>query len=204
MKSLMLSLVLVGSLGSMTSFAQAKKAAPAKEAEYKVDAASSKVVWVGKKVTGEHTGLVSVKSGSLKMNGKDLVGGEFVMDMTTINCTDLTDPKYNGDLVGHLKSPDFFDVANHPTSSLKIKSVSKLKGNTVKVVGDLTIKGITNEVTYNADVVDSAKTVNAKGKIIFDRTKYKIEYKSGKFVQNLGDKLIYDDVELNIEVVATK
>lgn len=194
MKSLLLSLVLFGSFSALA----------AKDADYKVDPAASKVVWLGKKVTGEHTGLVGVKSGTIKMNGKDLKGGEFEMDMTTINCTDLKDPKYNSDLVGHLKSPDFFDVAKHPTSTLKIKSVTKVKGNTVKVVADLTIKGITNEVAYNADVIDSPKTVNAKGKIVFDRTKYKIEYKSGKFFQNLGDKLIYDDVELNIDVVANK
>lgn len=193
MKSLMLSLVLLSSFSVM-----------AKEVTFTADSAASKVVWLGKKVTGEHTGVISLKSGNLKFDDKKFVGGEFEVDMSSITVTDLTDPKYNADLVGHLKSPDFFNSAQFPVSTLKIKSATKVKGSNYKIVADLTIKGISNEVTYNADVVDSAKSVSTKGKIIFDRTKYKIEYKSGKFVPNLGDKLIYDDVQLNVELVAKK
>lgn len=193
MRSLVLGLVLMSSVSVM-----------AKELTYNADPAASKVGWLGKKVTGEHSGLITLKKGSLKFNDKNFVGGEFEVDMTTISNTDLKDAKYNSDLVGHLKSPDFFNVAQFPAATLKIKSVSKVKGNNYKIVADLTIKGITNEVTYNADVVDSAKAISAKGKIIFDRTKYKIEYKSGKFVPNLGDKLIYDDVELSVDLAANK
>ncbi len=165
---------------------------------------SSKVVWLGKKVGGEHTGKVNVKSGSLTFDKKALSSGDMEIDMTSITCTDLTDPEYNGKLVGHLKSDDFFSTDKHPTSTLKIKSAKKAKGNTYDVVGDLTIKGITNEVAFKADVVESAKDVNVKAKLVFDRTKWKIEYKSGKIFQNLGDKLIHGDVELNVDLTAKK
>lgn len=193
MRSLVLSLVLMSSFSAF-----------AKEMVYVADPAASKVVWLGKKVTGEHTGLVNLKSGNLKFDDKKIVGGDFEVDMSSITNTDLKDAKYNADLVGHLKSADFFNSAEYPTASLKIKSVTKVKGNNYKIVADLIIKGISNEVTYNADVVDSAKSVSAKGTIVFDRTKYKIEYKSGKFVPNLGDKLIYDDVQLTVDLVAKK
>ncbi len=188
----------------LTSFSAI--AAPAKKAEpvtLSLDTAS-KVVWLGKKVGGEHTGNVNVKSGNLVFDNKALASGEVEVDMASITCTDLTDPEYNGKLIGHLKSDDFFATDKNPTSTLKIKSVKKVKGNTFNIVGDLTIKGITNEVAFKADVVDSAKDVNVKAKLVFDRTKWKIEYKSGKIFQNLGDKLIHDDVELNVDLTAKK
>lgn len=191
-------------LALLTSFTAL--AAPAKKAEpatYSLDTAS-KVVWLGKKVGGEHTGNVNVKSGNLVFDNKALVSGDVEVDMTSITCTDLKDPEYNGKLVGHLKADDFFAADKFPTSTIKIKSAKKVKGNTYDVVGDLTIKGITNEVAFKADVVDAAKDVKVKAKVVFDRTKWKIEYKSGKIFQNLGDKLIYDDVELNVDLTAKK
>lgn len=73
----------------------------------KVDASKSKITWLAKKVTGQHTGMIKVKSGSLKMNKGALSGGSFEIDMNSIECTDLQG-EYAGKLVGHLKSDDFF------------------------------------------------------------------------------------------------
>jgi polyisoprenoid-binding protein YceI len=161
----------------------------------------SQVKWSGKKVGGEHHGFISLKSGVLEMKGNEVVAGNFVMDMKSISNTDLTDAEYNGKLVGHLKSDDFFGVEKFPESTLIITS-GKLKGNNVYVFkGNLTIKGKTNPVEFEA----MSKAVGANtlftGKLVVDRSLYDVRYGSGKFFDNLGDKMINDNFELEFSVV---
>ncbi|MCF8059575.1 MAG: YceI family protein [Bacteriovoracaceae bacterium] len=160
-----------------------------------IDVSKSKVEWIGKKVTGEHKGEVSLKSGSLEMKEGKLVGGSVVMDMTTITTTDLTG-EYATKLVTHLNSPDFFDVTNHKTATFTAKSVSE-KGDKYTVKGDLTIKGKTQETTLDL----SKNKAGFSGSLKFDRTKFDIKYGSGNFFKGLGDKMIYDDVELKLNLV---
>lgn len=172
----------------------------AKTEKIEVDPAASKVVWLGKKVTGEHTGEVKVQSGNLEFDGAAFKGGEFTVDMTSITNTDLADAEYNKKLVGHLNSDDFFATDKNKTAKFVAKSVSKVKGDTYKVTGDLTIKGKTATNTFNADVTKSGAT----GVIKFDRTKYDVKYGSGKFFQGLGDKMINDEVQLTVTLTAKK
>ena len=175
----------------------------AADAVYTVDA-QSKLTWLGKKLAGEHTGLIKIKSGKLTFNNKDLKSGEFEVDMSSITNSDIQDAKYNADLVGHLKSEDFFGVDKHPTSKLVIKKVKKVSDANFNVTGDLTIKGITKSVSFPVLVSLKENDILVKAKMTFDRTNYNIKYKSGKFFQDLGDKLIYDDVTLDAEIVAKK
>ena len=61
---------------------------------------SSKVVWKGYKVLGSHEGTLNLKSGSLTFDNEILTGGEFVLDVTSISCTDL-EGESKGQLEGH-------------------------------------------------------------------------------------------------------
>ena len=171
---------------------------------YIVNAASSAIVWKGYKVTGEHTGTVKIKDGKLSFSNGVLNGGEFTIDMNSINNTDL-EGEWAGKLVGHLKSDDFLGVASHPTSKLVITRAIALdtKGN-YKIVGNLTIKGITKEVKFQANVKEANGSVNATGKITVDRSEYDIRYGSGSFFDGLGDKTIYDEFDLQVSLVAGK
>jgi polyisoprenoid-binding protein YceI len=171
---------------------------------YIVNAASSAIVWKGYKVTGEHTGTVKIKDGKLSFSNGVLNGGEFTIDMNSINNTDL-EGEWAGKLVGHLKSDDFLGVASHPTSKLVITRAIALdtKGN-YKIVGNLTIKGITKEVKFQANVKEANGSVNASGKITVDRSEYDIRYGSGSFFDGLGDKTIYDEFDLQVSLVAGK
>lgn len=155
----------------------------------------SKVTWKGYKVTGSHYGSIALKSGALMFEGDQLTGGEFVVDMTTINTQDL-EGEYKGKLDGHLKADDFFGVANHPTSKLVFTSVMQTGKNSYKVTGDLTIKSQTHPVTFDMSVYGSKATANVK----VDRTKYDIKYGSGSFFDNLGDKAIYDEFDLVVDL----
>jgi len=171
---------------------------------YNVDVNSSTIVWTGYKVTGKHTGTVKVKNGNLTWDAGKLTGGSFEIDMNSITDTDL-EGEYAGKLVGHLKSDDFFGVAKYPTSKFVItKAIPQdTKGN-YKIVGNLTIKEKTNEVKFLASVSESNGTINASGKITVDRSEYDVRFGSGSFFDNLGDKTIYDEFDLQVSLVAKK
>lgn len=157
---------------------------------------TSKIMWKGYKVTGQHEGTLNFKSGSLDFNGEVLVGGEFIVDMNSLECTDLSG-KGKAGLEDHVKGEDFFGTATHPTAKLKFtKVVSRGKVGEYKVIANLTIKNITKEIKFNANV--NAGTATAALKV--DRTEYDIQYKSGSFFESLGDKTIYDEFDLNVAI----
>jgi polyisoprenoid-binding protein YceI len=171
---------------------------------YNVDVKSSSIVWTGYKVTGKHTGTVKVKNGNLTWDNAQLTGGSFEIDMTSINCTDL-EGEYAGKLVGHLKSDDFFGTDKYPTAKFVItKAIPQdTKGN-YKIVGNLTIKEKTKELKFPATVSESNGTVSATGKITVDRSDFDVKFGSGSFFDNLGDKTIYDEFDLQVSLVAKK
>lgn len=168
-----------------------------------VDTEQSSIHWIGKKVTGKHSGTIKIKEGSLDMKKGVLTGGSFTIDMTSLAVTDLKG-NMAGKLAGHLTSDDFFGVANHPTAGLKITNVKNLGSGTFDLTADLTIKGITHPVTFETFVIENGAGISATAKLVVDRTKYDIKYGSGKFFDSLGDKMIYDDFELNVNIVASK
>lgn len=167
-----------------------------------IDTKASKVVWVGKKVTGEHTGTVPISSGTLILDKDKLKGGSFTLDTKSLTVTDLTDNDSNGKLTGHLKSPDFFAVEKFPQSKLDITSVTAKGAGVYDVTGKLTIKGITNDITFPATVKADGKAVSATAKITVDRTKYDIKFRSTNFFENLGDKAISNDFVLDVNLIA--
>ncbi len=175
-----------------------------KAADYDIDKTASKIKWEAKKVTGKHNGTISFVSGIVTANKSKITGGNFVIDMKTIVDEDLTDPGYNKKLIGHLSSDDFFSVEKFPESKMEIKKVELVLGDEYKFGADLTIKGITNPVEFNAKVQLSGDKLKAAGVITVNRTLYGIKYGSGSFFQGLGDKVIYDDFTLVFEVVAQK
>lgn len=171
-------------------------------ADYKLDKSNSKVKWNGKKVTGEHYGTIDLKSGNLEVADNKIKSGTFQMDMTTIVNEDISNESMNDRLVGHLKSDDFFSVDKHPVSTLVLKEVKHKSGNTHSFTGDLTIKGITHPVSFDAEVKLTGNKLEANGKIEVDRTLYDIKFRSGKFFSDLGDNLIYDTFTLDFNIVA--
>lgn len=169
-----------------------------------ISVAESNIVWNGYKVTGSHTGNIQLKSGELEFDGDQLTGGSFVIDMTSITNTDL-EGEWNQKLVGHLKSDDFFGVEKYPTATFEITQVvSRGKPGEYKIVGDLTIKGIKKEIKFQADVEDMGDKAKAVAEVVVDRSEYNVRYGSGSFFDNLGDKTIYDEFDLQISLVVNK
>ncbi|MGM9512038.1 YceI family protein [Larkinella sp. GY13] len=180
------------------------KKSVAKTTTYNIDVDKSVLTWNGKKVTGEHTGPVKAEKGYLTLNGNQLKGGVVSIDLRTMTSTDLKDNKeYHDKLINHLKSDDFFSVAKHPVATFKITKVKATAGNVADVTGDLTIKGITNPVTFPVTYSVSGNTLTANGKATINRAKFEIKYGSKSFFDNLGDKVIYDDFTVDMNIVAT-
>ncbi|NND35366.1 MAG: YceI family protein [Saprospiraceae bacterium] len=167
-----------------------------------VDVEKSVVTWTGKKVTGKHTGTINLKAGSLTMSDGKLTGGTFVMDMTSITNLDMAGKDGAAKLEGHLKSADFFNAEEHPTATLVITDVvHRGTEGSYKIVGDLTIKDITKPVKFNAQFTEEGGMKVAMANVTVDRSEYNVRYGSGSFFENLGDKTIYDEFDLEIKLV---
>jgi polyisoprenoid-binding protein YceI len=167
-----------------------------------VDASATSMEWVGKKVLGKHNGFVKVSSGELVVDNMTVKSGAFEIDMQTITVEDIKDPGSNSKLLGHLKSDDFFSVDKFPAAKFVLTSVNQKSGSTYTVKGKLTIKGITQDIEFPADIFFEGKTMKANANIKVDRTKFDIRYRSTNFFENLGDKAIYNDFEINLALVA--
>ncbi len=153
------------------------------------------VNWYGsKKVGGGHGGTIAVKSAEVVLT-PDNVMAEFIIDMESMESE-------TGGLVDHLKNEDFFNVPVFPISVLKVTETKKTDvPDVVQMTGDLTIKGITNEIVFPALVAESNGKIEASAKFSIDRTLWEIKYGSGKFFDDLGDKVINDMIDFEINVV---
>jgi polyisoprenoid-binding protein YceI len=172
-----------------------------------VNTKKSTVFWTGKKVTGEHTGTLMLKSGSVDVLDSKPVGASLILDMNTIVVTDIKDPGTNAKLLGHLKSDDFFGVEKFAEGSFEATSFEPIEGAKDRepnytVTGNLTLKGVTHEVSFPAMIAINGNKLVANGSAVFDRTKWNIRYGSGSFFEDLGDKAIYDEVELTFVLSA--
>lgn len=166
----------------------------------KVDTKNSVIKWVGYKVTGQHEGTITLRNGELNFDDtSNLIGGKFVMDMTTINTTDLEGGSKER-LDNHLKNDDFFSVKKYNTADLVFKKVTKQKNDSKIIVylidADLTIKGITNPITFKINISDNSAYANLK----IDRTKFEIKYGSSSFFDGLKDRAIYDEFDLQVNL----
>lgn len=177
------------------------------DGNYSVNTEESNLEWTGKKFTGEHVGTLKIKSGTLVMGGHALKSGEFVIDMTTINCTDLKGESKE-DIEGHLRNKDFFHTKKFPTATFKITSSGPMQvdqaGNNYWSEGDFTMKGITNKIKIGCNLKLSGTVLTVTSRFAIDRTKWGIKYKSKTIFPELGDKFIYDDMELRLKLVANK
>ncbi|AZQ45223.1 YceI family protein [Nonlabens ponticola] len=161
-----------------------------------VNTNKSTVTWTGKKLGGSHNGTIKLKSGDLQFNDSKVTGGNFTIDMTTIDVTDLTGENKTK-LEGHLKSDDFFATSTHEEATLVFTNVKEKSPQVYEVTGDLTIKGITNPITFDLQANDSSATTQLN----IDRSKYDVKYGSKSFFKGLGDNFIYDNFEVDVKLV---
>ena len=157
----------------------------------------SLIRWYGEELTGKtHFGNLSFKEGQIELQDGLIIGGNFVVNMTSLSVEDLSGGA-KARLEGHLRSDDFFSVDKYPEATLKITQKAKVEGDVQKLYGELTIKGIKHAVDFSMILVDK-KTATAN--LTFDRSKYNVRFRSGSFFENLGDKLILDDIRMEVSL----
>ena len=193
----------------------AQNASIAAGAEYSLNTATSTLNWKGTKPGGEHTGTASVTEGKLSAENGKLTAGTFTIDLNSIVNTDLTDAEMNGKLVGHLKSADFFDVAQFPTAKFELVSVSELSATTPasadavqathQVTGNLIMKGVTKSISFPAQVVISENSINAlTAPFAIDRTQWGVNYGSKSLFAELKDNFIHDEMIISLNLSFNK
>jgi polyisoprenoid-binding protein YceI len=222
MKNIFFTLVLAaGILASCTSGGQKAESSEAQEVKeanfdktYSLDASQSTLEWQGYKPTGTHHGTVNVTEGMLKTEDSKLTGGHFVIDLNSINVIDLTDPKDNAKLTGHLKSADFFDTEKYPVATFVITAVSEFDSTmmnrekeigdivpTHKITGNLTMKDTTRSIAFNARIAMADDMITAETNQFFlDRVQWNVRYGSKTLFSNLKDNFINDEMGIAIRL----
>ena len=153
--------------------------------------------WYGEELTGKsHFGNLSFKKGQIELQDGLIIGGTFVVNMSSLSVEDLSGGAKSR-LEGHLRSDDFFSVDKYPEATLKITQKAKVEGDVQKLYGELTIKGIKHSVDFTI-ILGDKKTAIAN--LTFDRSKYNVRFRSGSFFENLGDKLILDDIRMEVSL----
>ncbi|MEP0987360.1 YceI family protein [Ekhidna sp.] len=172
--------------------------------EMKVNTTESVITWTGKKVVGKsHTGTLKLQEGTLQMDGNKLTGGSFVIDMSTLEDTDLSG-EWKAKLEGHLKSDDFFGVETYPTAAFVITEAKSTGKGSYNVTGDVTIKGKTETISFPATIKEVDGTYEATADLSFDRSKFDVRYGSDSFFDNLGDNVIENNIDLSIKLIVGK
>ncbi|HEX6223696.1 MAG TPA: YceI family protein [Chryseolinea sp.] len=173
-------------------------------ATFEIQKESSTVNWTGKKVLGLHTGTINISRGQIDISNGKVNASEVVIDMTSLTITDITDPQTLQDFRSHLWNDDFFSIETYRTAALKIQHGELVGDSEYKLIGQLTIKDITRSVTFLARIEILTDSLYSTGELPVDRTLYNIRYGSGKFIDNLGDKLIYDEFVLQFKLIGQK
>ncbi len=186
---------------------EAEEAAVAKETAvtYMVNTDKSTIHWTGSKPTGTHNGTIAIKEGKFSLADGAIESGNFTIDMNSIVVSDIPEEdEKNGQLAGHLKSPDFFNVEAHPAAMFEVTGMSTVDGKTM-LSGNLTLKEKTNNISIpvSTEMKDDMMTLTSETFTI-DRSKWNVEYGSKSFFDDLGDKFISDDIELKVDLVASK
>lgn len=161
---------------------------------YVVDTDRSTLEWKGEKIGGAHSGTVDIISGSITAEGQFFTKGQFEIDMTTIES-----PEAPG-LADHLKNDDFFSVSSYPKATFVFTGIQPTEGNQYQITGNLTLKGQTHTITFPATLTRANEGYKADAEFTIDRTVWGIRFGSNKFFDNLGDKVIKDDITFTLHL----
>ncbi|ANE52091.1 YceI family protein [Flavisolibacter tropicus] len=176
---------------------------------FKVDTASSSIIWIGTKPTGFHTGTFRLDQGVILLADHVISSGEFSINVASLSNKDLQgDSKKK--LEDHLKSADFFDVANYPTARFEITHISLYDSTQVKslmdsathlISGNLTLKEQTRNITFPSIVRLTDTSLEASAYFLIDRTQWGLNYGSDRSLQ---DRFIRPEVAIQLSIKATR
>ena len=169
--------------------------------EYQIDKTKSVVRWIGRTPVKFHDGTIDIQEGNFSVDDNGILNGNIIIDMESINCTDLSGGGKKS-LEEHLMNDDFFSVNKFKTSKINISSEMKPNNGLIDFKGSLEIKNISNPISFKSSINKTPEgKYTASSKLTFDRSMYNVKYKSKSFFDDLGDKFINDDVEIELEII---
>lgn len=186
----------------------ATETAATRDGSYLLDPAASVLEWTGRNINNRHYGRIPFSGGELVIDRGELQQGKMVLDMTGISNLDLQDDTYRQMLISHLKSDDFFDVQRYPTATIVISGWQAISGAAPGrpdhvITGELTIKGVTRELSFPAIVMPQEDgSLKAQAIVDLDRTAWGISYGSGRLFEKLGMHLVNDRIDIELFIVA--
>ena len=192
--------------GTDAEKAKMEKEISTEAVKYKVDTANTTVTWKGSKVVGGgHNGTMNVSSGTFAVKDGKLESGNFIIDVTSLKVLDIPmEDEGNAKLKGHLLSKDFFDAEAHGNAAFTVTNVSEMDGKTM-IEGNLTLKDVKKNISFPATVTISGDTAMIKSETFtINRTDFGMQYGSTSLADTIKDKAISHDVELSVNVTATK
>ena len=169
--------------------------------EYQIDKTKSVVRWIGRTPVKFHDGTIDIQEGNFSVDDNGILNGNIIIDMESINCTDLSGGGKKS-LEEHLMNDDFFSVNKFKTSKINISSEMKPNNGLMDFKGSLEIKNISNPISFKSSINKTPEgKYTASSKLTFDRSMYNVKYKSKSFFDDLGDKFINDDIEIELEII---
>ena len=169
--------------------------------EYQIDKTKSVVRWIGRTPVKFHDGTIDIQEGNFSVDDNGILNGNIIIDMESINCTDLSGGGKKS-LEEHLMNDDFFSVNKFKTSKINISSEMKPNNGLIDFKGNLEIKNISNPISFKLSINKTPEgKYTASSKLTFDRSMYNVKYKSKSFFDDLGDKFIKDDIEIELEII---
>ena len=169
--------------------------------EYQIDKTKSVVRWIGRTPVKFHDGTIDIQEGNFSVDDNGILNGNIIIDMESINCTDLSGGGKKS-LEEHLMNDDFFSVNKFKTSKINISSEMKPNNGLIDFKGNLEIKNISNPISFKSSINKTPEgKYTASSKLTFDRSMYNVKYKSKSFFDDLGDKFINDDIEIELDII---
>ena len=169
--------------------------------EYQIDKTKSVVRWIGRTPVKFHDGTINIQEGNFSVDDNGILNGNIIIDMESINCTDLSGGGKKS-LEEHLMNDDFFSVNKFKISKINISSEMKPNNGLIDFKGNLEIKNISNPISFKSSINKTPEgKYTASSKLTFDRSMYNVKYKSKSFFDDLGDKFINDDIEIELEII---
>jgi polyisoprenoid-binding protein YceI len=185
---------------------EAKENAAVVAAEmFAVDTAQSRVFWEGSEglamIRLTHTGYFKLRGGALSVQNGAPLGGKIDIDLASVIDTDIQKPNKKLDLENHLKSADFFEVEKFPVAAFEITGSEKMAGDSVRVTGNLNMKGVSKSVSFPAKLSIAGGVLNAGAKFLINRKDWGIHFMSEN---SFGDEMIRHEVGIQLQIVAHK